>query len=321
MELQLIWGWQPALYLFLGGLGAGAFVVAACLFFLGKDKHESALRRKSLCIVSWTAMACLIIGLMLLLTELTFPLRGMMMWQSFTHFTSWMTVGAWLLFVTVIFIFVAALALTAPVAKALKLEGKDGLLKACFGVGGVLSLGVCVYTGILLMSAPGVPLWNTLLLPCLFTISALDTGVALNEIVLGLVERKEADRCVHKRLVLTVLVLVVLEMIVVAAFVATMKAGGGYAQAYAAQAAKDSAVLLTTGVLSGWFWWAFVALGLIVPLACALAGLKVKGTAGEALTFTGAACALFGGCVLRFVILLAGIHADVIATAVAGIVF
>lgn len=321
MELQMIWGWQPALYLFLGGLGAGAFAVAACLYFFDKEKRETDLRRKSLAIISWAAMACLVVGLILLLTELTNPVRGLMMWQSFSHFTSWMTAGAWLLFAAVICIFVAAVALTAPLAKALKLDGKAGLLKVCFGVGGVLSLGVCIYTGLLLMSAPGVPLWNTLLLPCLFTVSALDTGIALVEIVLGIAERKEADERAHKRLALGVVVLVVLEAIVVAVFISTMKAGGGYAQSYAAQAAMDSAAILTSGVLSGWFWWAFAAAGLAVPLVCAAAGLKAKGAAGEALTFAGAAGALFGGCVLRFIILMAGIHADVIATAVAGIVF
>ena len=316
MELQMIWGWQPALYLFLGGLGAGAFVVAACLHFFGKADHKRALG-----ITSWAAMACLIVGLLLLITELTNPLRGMMLWQSFSHWTSWMTVGAWLLFVTVIFIFIAALALTPATAKALKLEGKESLLKVCFGVGGVLALGVCVYTGILLMSAQGVPLWNTLLLPCLFTISAVDTGVALNEIVLACVERDRQDEKTHKRLGLTVLVLVVLEMIVVAVYITTMNAGGGYGQAYAVQTAKDSAAILTSGVLSGWFWWAFAAVGLVVPLVCAFIGLRTKGKTGECATLAGAACALFGGCVLRFVILLAGIHADVIATAVTGIVF
>lgn len=47
MELQLIWGWQPALYLFLGGLGAGSFVIAACLFLF--DNNRSA---RQLAIVS-----------------------------------------------------------------------------------------------------------------------------------------------------------------------------------------------------------------------------------------------------------------------------
>ena len=40
MELQTIWSWQPALYLFLGGMGAGAFVMAAVLFLIDRTRHR-----------------------------------------------------------------------------------------------------------------------------------------------------------------------------------------------------------------------------------------------------------------------------------------
>lgn len=315
MELQLVWGWQPALYLFLGGLGAGSFTVAACLYFFGKNDH-----RKSLSIVSWAAMACLVVGLLLLLSELIFPLRGLMMWQSFSHFTSWMTVGAWLLFAAVIFIFIAALALTEPLACRLKLEGKETLLKVCFGAGGVLSLGVCVYTGVLLMNAPGVPLWNTMLLPCLFTISALDTGVALNEIVFCAIEKKPTERF-HKVMTTGTVALVALEAVAVIGLLAVMSAGGGYAMESYAQTAQASAALLTGGQLAMWFWAAFVVVGLLVPLVCGLVSRFVKVANGNVITYVGAASALIGGCVLRFLILLAGVHADVIAVEVAKLIF
>lgn len=380
MELQLVWGWQPALYLFLGGLGAGAFVAAACLYLSGKLKSH-----RPLAIVSWASLGCLAVGLLLLLSELIFPLRGLMMWQSFSNFTSWMTVGAWLLFTALVFIFLAAVALTDPLAHAVKLAGKDGVLRVFFIVGGVLSLGVCVYTGILLMSAPGVPLWNTLLLPALFTVSALDTGVALNEIVLCAtagVKAKTAGKAkaakgsgaaapasampamamaaadgaavavpaaaggaaavsavapsataisadsadaanprLHKLLSVATIVLVVLEAVVVVALLALMGAGGGHAMGSYAQAAAQSAALLTTGPLAGWFWVAFVGLGLVVPLVCAVLPRFAKAVKGHAVTYVGAASVLIGGCVLRFLILLAGIHADVIAIEVAKLVF
>lgn len=315
MELQLVWGWQPALYLFLGGLGAGAFVVAACLYFFGKGDH-----RKSLGLVSWAAVACLAVGLLLLLTELIFPLRGLMMWRSFSHVTSWMTIGAWLLFATVIFILLAAVALTEPLAKAVKLDGKESLLKVCFGVGGVLSFGVCAYTGILLMNAPGVPLWNTLLLPCLFTVSALDTGVALNEIVVSAVEKEPTARF-HKMTVLGTVVLVALEAVVVAALLGTMGAGGGYEMTSYADAAAASAAALTGGVLAPWFWALFVGVGLAVPAVCAAISHFAKNVKGATITYVGAAAVLIGGCALRFLILLAGVHADVIAVEVAKLIF
>ena len=352
MELQLVWGWQPALYLFLGGLGAGAFAVAACLYLFGKsagkavetgavgrgaageaadsaplpaagmpaDKGlEEDGRRKSLALVSWAAVACLAVGLLLLLSELVFPLRGLMMWQSFANLTSWMTMGAWLLFASVVFIFLTAVALTEPLAKRVRLEGKASFLKACFAVGGILSLGVCAYTGILLMSAPGVPLWNTPLLPCLFTVSALDTGVALNEIVFCAVGKRLSPR-LRKTATICTLVLVALEIVVVAALLACMASGGGYGMESYSRAASASAALLTTGELAPWFWAAFVGIGLACPVACAAASRFAKTGKGHAVAYVGAAAVLIGGCALRFLILLAGVHADVIAVEVAKLI-
>ena len=55
-----------------------------------------------LCVLSvLAAVVCLIAGLLLLLSELINPVRGMMMWQSFSNFTSWMTFGAWIVFAAV----------------------------------------------------------------------------------------------------------------------------------------------------------------------------------------------------------------------------
>lgn len=61
MELQTIWSWQPALYLFLGGMGAGAFVMAAVLFLIDRTRH-----RLIVCVSMWAALASLAVGLLLL---------------------------------------------------------------------------------------------------------------------------------------------------------------------------------------------------------------------------------------------------------------
>ena len=34
ITLQSVWGWQPSLYLFLGGMGSGAFAVLSVLFLI-----------------------------------------------------------------------------------------------------------------------------------------------------------------------------------------------------------------------------------------------------------------------------------------------
>ncbi len=72
-----------------------------------------------------------------------------------------------------------------------------------------------------------------------------------------------------------------------------------------------------------------VACGLALPLAMAVAGLVLhrrsakRGGAGQSLAplmALGAAGALIGGCELRFLILAAGIHADVVAETVMSLI-
>lgn len=320
-ELQSVWGWQPALYLFLGGMGAGAFVVAALLYFLDRQSN-----RKTICIASWAATACLVAGLLLLLSELTNPLRGMLLWQSFSNGTSWMTFGAWVVFAAVIVFGLMAVLSTEqwvkPVSKKWKgyPKARNRMRSVLAVVGIVLGLCVAVYTGILLMSVPGVPLWNTLLLPCLFTVSALDTGAALVEIVAVAPKRAVLSNKTHRLLEASVVVLVVLEVVVLAAFLATMQ-GSDLTTATGATAAA-SARLLAQGMLAPFFWLLVGACGLALPLAMAIAGmvLRKRRKSGRTVMLVGAAGALVGGCALRFLVLMAGLHADVVAQAVSKMV-
>ena len=314
-ELQSVWGWQPALYLFLGGMGAGAFVVAALLYFLDRQSN-----RKTICIASWAATACLVAGLLLLLSELTNPLRGMLLWQSFSNGTSWMTFGAWVVFAAVTVL--STEQWVKPVSKKWKgyPKARNRMRSVLAVVGIALGLCVAMYTGILLMSVPGVPLWNTLLLPCLFTVSALDTGAALVEIVAVAPKRAVLSNKTHRLLEASVVVLVVLEVAVLAAFLATMQ-GSDLTTATGATAAA-SVRLLAQGMLAPFFWLLVGACGLGIPLAMAIAGmvLRKRRKSGRTVMLVGAAGALVGGCALRFLVLMAGLHADVVAQAVSKMV-
>ena len=310
MELQTIWSWQPALYLFLGGMGAGAFVMAAVLFLIDRTRH-----RLIVCVSMWAALASLAVGLLLLLSELVTPLRGLMMWQSFGHFTSWMTYGAWGAFAAMAVFAVSALLATRPVgvwlAKKWKWFEKRGvaLRRVLAVIGIVLGAFVAVYTGML-------------------TVSAFDTGVALVELVALALSKKDAlapkARVLMERIVV---VLVLVEIAVLAAFFAVML-GGDVQKAVGATAAASAALLLT-GDLAACFWALVAACGLAMPLAIAVAGLvlhkrgkKKPGMKqhGGTLMAAGAVGALIGGCALRFLILAAGMHADLVAETVMSLI-
>lgn len=313
--LQTVWGWQPALYLFLGGMGAGAFVMAAILYLIDKTKHKHAI-----CLSMWGSTLSLGIGLLLLLSELISPLRGMLMWQSFSHFTTWMTYGAWAAFFALAVFGISSLLATPAIDSALRRAWKyyaarGDSLRRGFAIAGIpLGIFVAVYTGMLLMTAGGVPLWNTPLLPCLFTVSALDTGVALVEVCCVVSSKVEPlapkAGALMEKIVVT---LVVLECIVLAVFLGlTTSADTSTAMGAAAAQSGD---MLVSGILAPYFWGMVVVCGLVAPLIAAVAGLAMHGgKAGKPIMFIGAVGALIGGCELRFLILAAGVHADVIAS-------
>ncbi len=318
VELQTVWGWQPALYLFLGGVGAGTFFVVGLVHLITKAHG------KAVAIAMWSAVAFLAVGLGLLVLELSAPLRALMMWQSFSNVgSSWMAIGAWLLFVAIVCFVAAALANTEIVFRYVKVaEGVRDKLGRAFTVAGVI-LGLCVavYTGILLMDAPGVPFWNTALLPVLFTVSALDTGVAFTAIVFAVAEPREHG--VPRVLEIGTICLIVAEALVLALFLKTMLAGGDplfetMEPGYAATAAASANCWLS-GDLAGMFWVLLVAVGLAFPLASAIIQVFWWPRHTRIAALSAAVCVLAGGCTLRFITLLAGAHVDVLVNAVAMI--
>lgn len=245
-----------------------------------------------------------------------------MMWQSFSHFSSWMTLGAWGAFLAMVVFFVSALLampkVSSKLAEKWELYQKKGhkVRRVLAIVGIVLGAFVAFYTGMLLSSVPGVPLWNTLLLPCLFTVSALDTGVALVEIITIIVTRASDEELPERTRVVierSVIVLVVVELMVMAIFLSVMMAGD--VSTASGSTAVLSAEQLLSGLLAPYFWVMVIAIGLLLPLVVAIAGLALKRKGMEVAMALGALGALIGGCELRFLILSDGIHAEYVLDA------
>ena len=311
VELQTTWSWLPAIYLFLGGLGAGAFLTVSVLRLAKPGRFKKTVTGGV-----WTAVAALAIGLLALVSEVEKPFQAMILFKSFVNGSSWMTVGAWLLLVTFVVFVLSALFTTDKIAdwlgSACKPLGRAraGINKVLAVIGIPLALAVAVYTGVLLGAAPAIPLWGTWLLPALFTVSALDTGVAAVSIFAAAMDRDEGIERVRATLEKAVIGLVVLEAVVLAAFVLTMQ-GAGADEARAIG-------LLTEGALGVQFWLLVVAVGLGCPLIAAITQLvasRQKGKVGPAVPVGGAACALVGGFTLRFVVLAAGLHAALFSPA------
>ena len=252
---------------------------------------------KATAVAAWAAVACLGVGLLMLLADVSEPMRALLLWQSFSHFGSWMTIGAWLLFFGVICAGVWALAATVAAVKGEAPKAKK-LVRGLAPVAIVFGVCIAAYTGILLSVLKAHPLWNTALLPVLFTVSAIDTGIALSAIILVTCAKGEEEKEeVHARLERWTVVLVIAEIVVLVGLLVVVGTGS--------TTGASSIGLLVGGPLAIPFW-AFVVLGLLAPGAIAILGSR-KESAKPALGILGNALCLAGGCALRFLILLAGI--------------
>ena len=309
-EIQTLWSWLPAIYLFLGGLAGGTFLFSSLVRLTTDDKCS-----RLAVFAPWISFAALAIGLLCLVAEVEKPLQAMMMWQSFVNFGSWMTLGAWLLFVTIAVFGVCALFSTPRIRAALKgLWEPFGthaaiITKVTMIIGSVLGFFVAVYTGILLGAAPAIPLWNSWLIPVLFTVSALDAGASV-VIACLLVEQGHAKtvKATTRKLQIALLALIVLEAAVLSALLIQMSSG--------TVSEVLSASLMLDGALSLSFWVLVVAVGLGLPCLCGvieLTGVIKNKTISRVLHILAIACALIGGFTLRFIILSAGIHGAMVS--------
>ncbi len=302
-EMQTVWTWLPAIYLFLAGLSAGTFLAIAVLRFWKPGRFQQTGT-----IGAWAAVVLLAIGLLCLVAETEKPLQAMILFTSFVNFGSWMTIGAWLLLATFIVWLVYAVLVTP------KLVGEkvgEGAKKALATIGGVLAVCVALYAAVLLSAAPAMALWNTMLLPVLFLVSAIDTGLALIAILLAIGPDKAEAHELMPWIEKGVCVMVVLELIVLAAFIMMAASGTDVAAAFSAEQIVEGSLALP-------FWLLVVAVGLVAPLAVAIAGVFSKKNIAVPVSVAGAVCALVGGLTLRYVILAAGATAAMIAPTLVG---
>ena len=185
--IHIIWNWIVAVDLFAAGLSAGAFIISATAYFLGRERYETITK-----IGAYIAPFPVIIGILALIYDLE---RPHLFWTLFLTFqpNSVMSLGAWLLLFFSIFSF-AHLYLWLPERldylkiipaiqsnRFLNRFRGDNLTKirglvAGFGI--PVSIGVGIYTGVLLGALTARPFWNNPMLPMLFLISAMMTGSA-----------------------------------------------------------------------------------------------------------------------------------------------
>lgn len=315
---QTAWGWLVVIYLFLGGLGAGAVLTAAFIELSGwryqRDYCPTALAGA---VIAGPIVA---IGSVLLIFDL--GAGRMEPWRIvylFTNFTSVMTWGIWILtlFIPVALVYgLLELVEVEPYLKGLVwsrfprlLENFPRYRRWVAIVSAILAVGVAVYTGVLISAVgPAVPFWSQPVLPflpipmmpLLFLVSAVSTGMALTFDLVATIAMPEIH---HEMTVMPLvhIVLIGLENVLIGLLLLSALNAGG--------AAAESARLIMYGPLSVLFWVGVVLVGLIYPFVVHAYAIG----AGRHSLWSGigsGAGILIAGLFLRYLIVIAGIPAQ-----------
>ena len=296
----MVWGWQIAWYLFLGGLGAGATLTSLLASRAGPrvGPRVGTIERAG----ATLAGPSVAFGTALLVLDLGIG-RGEP-WRLVYLYLNWespMTWGTWILTLFIPIALLHSLSITGPfsprwerpIAPLRRAAVRArGALKV---VAGALALSTAIYTGVLLSVPPSFPLLSSWLLPVLFLLSALSTGMSaavVSGYVLARRERAEFDLYSWSRIHIG---LVVMELVVLFAWL-TLGAGS--------QAGGDSVQLLTSGALAPVFWVVVVFGGLVAPV---LAHIATATNGNSQVALAGEAGVLAGGLALRYLVLLAAV--------------
>ena len=237
--MDLVWDIRVSLDLFLGGLGVGAFLVGAVLFYMDAKIYESIIKKSFV-----IAPVLVIIGLLLLLTELGRPLNVIKTIYAVNP-TSFMSIG--------IFLQSAFVAVALFLAFRILTKGMDTLCEKFVYIGAVLAGLVGLYHGYLLTGIAKEP-WNNAI-PVIFFVSSILSGSSL----VFLLSLSELDSLISKfKIPLIINMVLTLEIAAVFAWV--------YNLALTTASSKHAYDVLMSS-FGFEFWGLSIFVGLVVPLA------------------------------------------------------
>ena len=265
--------WMVVAYFFLGGISAGSFIFSVIANFWKKEFQPLA---KTAAIIAPITLA---LGMLVLLVDLGQPFRFWRLMVTLVP-TSALSWGVWFLNIFFVFSLLYAYSLV---------KGESEKSKKFAYLGLPFSILVGTYTGILLAQAPGRALWHSPLIPVLFMIGGLISGIAL--VILVSAGAQDNDllaklgRCLAKLVILEV-ALILVELIVLL--------NGGIE-------ASSIAKILLIGEYSFLFWIVEIILGAAVPVFILLRGkITVKAQAIASMLV------LIGIYTMRYIVVIGG---------------
>jgi tetrathionate reductase subunit C len=236
-----------ALYFFMTGLSAGSFILSTLAYGFGMKQYKPLGK-----IGIVLATVLLMLAPINLILDLSQPFR---FWHLFPYlnFTSPITYGTFLL---------TAYPMMCLVYGYFMFRGNERMTKI-FGLIGIpLAISVHGYTGFILALAKARALWNTALMPVLFLVSAMVSGIALMILVVIIVGYLSKERRPNLELVRNLagilVATILLDLFLVFSDVLVLFT--------ADTEAHEAGLLILTGSFGPYFLGVEILAGSIVPL-------------------------------------------------------
>jgi formate-dependent nitrite reductase membrane component NrfD len=286
-QLQREWGWLIAAYLFLGGVGAGAYTIAAINSFVGESLGSATT------VGLWIGFPALVIGTIFLIADLGSPSRAVL--AAMKPGSSWIARGTLIIsaFMILSFLHLVLHSFTSVG----ETEGGRTAMNIIAILGIAFAIGTMAYTGILLGASKGIPFWRSGVVPVVFVISAVVTGHFT--IMIGMAQfAAGAGIAPLQTMALEAAALVALEVLAILFFL------------QAAHRQPDSRESAERILRKRLFVVGYFILGLGVPLVLMLVAYRAHADTNPgvfyAVTAIGSLLGLAGGLILRYAILVCG---------------
>ncbi len=289
IKAQTKWRWEHAIYFWLGGMGAAAYVVGVLADFSGADWATIA---KTGVFLGGPLVA---IGAVILLFDLGTPLNAIHAWKR--PGTSWIARGVIILS---IFILIGLIHIAFWIWPFHTLDQATGSRQFLGILGIIFAFGVMLYTGFLLGANRPVAFWANPILPLIFLTNALYTGVLVVVLVASF-SASALPAAPAKSLDTTLALLIIIQLFIL----------GFYLQgSHRTTESRASAQIVLAGKLAGTFWFGVIVIGLLLPLVLVLVSLFAFQSSGvSALHVIAGLTGLIGSLLLRQTVLAGGVLA------------
>jgi polysulfide reductase chain C len=286
MERQSTYGWHVALDLFLGGVGAGAFLVGFAFSIFKTQEFVAG-------IVFISGPFLVLMGAFFLLMDITMRRR---FYRIYSNFNSWTSRGAWI----ITFFMVSGLTYATLYSQYFSNFNRMNapIFAAVIGaVAALFSLLVLIYPGLLMGAIQAVPFWNTPILPLLFLISGLSNGTAFLILLIPLFQTTFAGIVEILHIFGGTIILTIFFQAAVIYTFLEKTARGNNASRESLRLFKESQFKLK-----------FIVPGIIAPLCLLLFGLFINEVfLLSMVSISAAVLSLTGGLYLRYAIVRAGV--------------